>query len=159
MKLKRKNPNSAMWVVSNCVEHRMNYIKELMKHLKVSAYGLCFQKTIEQNKKSEEMTKHKFYFSFENSFCMEYVSEKFWFALEYGTVPVVNGGLEFEHARIAPPNSFINAKDFETPKDLADYLNFLNQNDEEYKKYLAWRRHYDAKAQFAPETLCDICEK
>lgn len=35
--------------------------------------------------------------------------------------------------------SFINVMDFKNPKELADYLLFLSENEEEYNKYHAWR--------------------
>ena len=43
---------------------------------------------------------------------------------------------------MAPEHSFINAKDFASPKELAEYLNHLNANDEEYLSYLWWHPHY-----------------
>ena len=29
---------------------------------------------------------------------------------------------------------------FRSPKDLANYLGYLNENDEEYEKYLSWKK-------------------
>ena len=38
---------------------------------------------------------------------------------------------------------FINALDFESPKDLVDYLLPLDQNEVLYDSYFEWKRHYN----------------
>ncbi len=38
------------------------------------------------------LSEYKFYLAFENSFCEDYVSEKFWNALRRSVVPIVMGG-------------------------------------------------------------------
>ena len=35
---------------------------------------------------------HKFYLSFENQFCEDYITEKFFLALKVDMIPIVNGG-------------------------------------------------------------------
>ncbi len=72
-------------------------------------------------------SQYKFYISFENSLCDEYVTEKLTRALESNLVPIVMGGVDYK--RIAPPNSFINVDDFPTVKALADYLRYLDRNE------------------------------
>jgi len=54
---------------------------------------------------------YKFYLSFENSICPDYVTEKFYNALLFSTVPVVYGGADYE-AVGAPPNSYIDVRNF-----------------------------------------------
>ena len=47
------------------------------------------------------------------------------------------GGADYkEHA---PPQSYINVLDYESPKDLADYLIHLANNREEYEAYFWWK--------------------
>ena len=49
----------------------------------------------------------------------------------------VMGGADYrEHA---PPQSYINVLDYESPKDLADYLIHLANNREEYEAYFWWK--------------------
>ena len=55
------------------------------------------------------------------------------------TVPVVFGPEKEDVLKIAPKNSFIFAEDFETPKDLVDYLDYLDGNDTAYLEYHKWR--------------------
>ncbi len=68
---------------------------------------------------------------------------------------------------VTPPHSVINIKDFETPKDLANYITYLNNNDEEYISYFWWQRHYKVMVgghkpyYWAPElpAVCDMCRR
>ena len=36
---------------------------------------------------------------------------------------------------MAPPKSFIHVEDFATPKELVDYLEYLDSNDTAYEEY------------------------
>ena len=65
---------------------------------------------------------HLFYLSFENTLCDDYITEKFWLALQAGMVPVVRGPSPQSYHRVAPPNSFIHVEDFAGPKALAAHL-------------------------------------
>ena len=56
---------------------------------------------------------YKFYFSFENSICPDYVTEKFYNPLLFSTVPVVYGGADYEVVG-APPNSYIDVRNFKS---------------------------------------------
>ena len=41
----------------------------------------------------ETLKDYKFYLSFENSLCQDYITEKFYLALYAGALPIVYGGL------------------------------------------------------------------
>lgn len=49
------------------------------------------------------------------------------------------GGEPSWYRRAAPPHSHIHVDDFDSPKQLADYLNFLDNNEDEYMKYFKWK--------------------
>ena len=53
---------------------------------------------------------YKFYLSFENSICVDYVTEKFYNALLFNTVPVVYGGADY--SRLAPNMSYIDIRNY-----------------------------------------------
>ena len=58
------------------------------------------------------------------------MSEKFWRnALGSNLVPIVFGPARHDIIAVAPPNSFIFAQDFETTRDLVQYLYYLDHND------------------------------
>jgi Glycosyltransferase family 10 (fucosyltransferase) C-term len=76
--------------VSNCNDRngRLNYARELSKHISVDIYGECGTKTCPRatEKSCFEMLKkeYKFYLAFENSNCRDYITEKFFInALRY----------------------------------------------------------------------------
>ena len=80
-----------------------------------------------------------FYLSFENSFCPDYVTEKFYRAFETGTVPVVFGGANY--SLFAPNHSYINARGFKTPKLLAEFK--LTRDRNLYSRYFDWKKNFD----------------
>ncbi|CAH3159964.1 unnamed protein product, partial [Porites evermanni] len=55
-------------------------------------------------------------------------------------VPVVMGGADY--SKLAIPGSYINALDFSTVKDLAEYLHYLDKNITAYNEYFKWRKRY-----------------
>ncbi|XP_076807335.1 4-galactosyl-N-acetylglucosaminide 3-alpha-L-fucosyltransferase 9-like isoform X2 [Clavelina lepadiformis] len=147
--LKNKN-KLAIWMVSGCRTRkgqklRMQYAMELDKAgIKFSRYGYCFNHNESQPRVSGSvvaLTEHKFYFAFENSLhCKDYITEKFWQnSLKNGVVPIVWGPTKEDILSVAPLDSFIFAENFESPAELAKYLKFLDENDEEYRKYFKWR--------------------
>jgi glycoprotein 3-alpha-L-fucosyltransferase len=54
-------------------------------------------------------------------------------------VPVVLGAHKEDYLAAAPPNSFIHVEDFSSVQDLAEHLQMLSENDEEYNKYFQWK--------------------
>ena len=95
--------------------------------------------------------------------CVDYITEKYWCTpLELGIVPVVMGGADYK--ALAIPGSYINVFDFSSLKELADYLLYLDQNDDEYNKYFEWKNRYKVggclrglnMANHYP-WMCDIC--
>ena len=45
-------------------------------------------------------------------------------------------------SNIAPPHSYINVQDFDSTKDLADYLIKVDKNDTLFASYFWWRDYY-----------------
>jgi Glycosyltransferase family 10 (fucosyltransferase) C-term len=74
--------NQVAWFVSNCNDRngRLNYARELSKHISVDIYGKCGTKTCPRSTESScfELLKedYKFYLAFENSNCKDYITEK-----------------------------------------------------------------------------------
>lgn len=134
--------------ISNCgaSNGRNQYVQDLMKYLKIDSYGSCMNNKDGGrnpalgwfNGKLELLKKYKFTLAFENSNVLDYVSEKLFMPLVAGSVPVVMGApnsLDFAPS----PHSIIETKNFKSAKDLADYLIYLDNNDEEYAKYFTWK--------------------
>lgn len=84
------------------------------------------------------MRASKFHLAFENHRMEGYVTEKFYFALLRGQVPVVWGAHDI--SRHAPgPHSYIDVSDFASPRALVEYLHALDADDAAYEEYHAWR--------------------
>ena len=150
------------WSVSNCGKLRDEFVTKLLKYIKVDIFGACANKfnqhescprgSQECNKK---LQRYKFYLSFENSFCIDYITEKYWEnPLSNNIVPVVMGGASYE--RLAIPGSFINVVDFESVEALAKYLIYLNLNDTAYNEYFMWKRNFKP-APLIPGWPCRVC--
>ena len=92
------------------------------------------------------MNSYKFYLSFENSLCDDYITEKFWklyrpeTLFEVNILPITRGATEEQFSKVAFPNSLINAYNFETAQQLGSYLRSLNQNDTAYLEYFKWKK-------------------
>lgn len=159
MSNKKEGPY-ATWLVSNCDETRgaqvrSQYVQRMVDAgLQLDGFGGCFDKeligspwntkTMEYGKRKivpGKMAQYKFYLAFENSVhCTDYVSEKLWRnSLGQGLVPVVYGSHPADVKAMAPPNSYIHAEDFNSPAELAVYLDYLSKNDTAYLEYHQWR--------------------
>lgn len=104
----RKKRLAAIWFVSNCeASERLEFVGELQKELarydhRVDVYGNCGDRlcptenmdSFDECYAQVEST-YYFYLAFENSFCVDYVTEKILTALEHFSVPVVFGGANY----------------------------------------------------------------
>ena len=56
----------------------------------------------------------RFYISFENAICKDYITEKTFNALKLNTIPIVLGGANY--TKLLPPGSYINAAEYISPQ-------------------------------------------
>ena len=148
----------AMWMVSNCktASNREKYVHELQKYIPIDIYGSCGPLSFPNchtkgstvptddcfNADQKIIDKYKFYLAFENSICDDYISEKAFRAArgERNPLPIMLGGGSYH--KHFPQGSYLDVKNFSSPKALAEYLHFLNQYDDEYNKHFQWKRDY-----------------
>ena len=163
---RRQSEAMVAWVVSSCQtpSRREQYVQALQRHIKVDIYGGCGYPCSPNapttrsacHRTLASSGRYKFYLSFENSACRDYITEKAELPLLTGLVPVVYGGLEgSDHSFKFPPHSFIDVRNFSSPEQLAKYLLYLDKNDNAYLAYHYWRMHYELTAH---NLLCNICE-
>ncbi|KAL4649053.1 alpha-(1,3)-fucosyltransferase 9-like [Arapaima gigas] len=149
------------WVVSNWNSNfaRVKYYNELKNHIDIYTVGRAFQKPIGHDALLSLIASCKFYLSFENSVHKDYITEKLYNPLTVGTVPIVLGPPRQNYENFVPGDAIIHVKDFFSPKDLADFLLLLDKNDDMYRRYFLWRKHYKAKmTKFGLEHSCYTCE-
>uniref|UniRef100_A0A914WWS2 Fucosyltransferase n=1 Tax=Plectus sambesii TaxID=2011161 RepID=A0A914WWS2_9BILA len=161
------------WLVSNCNTHsqREKYVAKLRKYVKVDQFGGCagnanYSYSCPRNPQiygdwcsSIPFTSaYRFYIAFENAACREYVSEKFYHALDRLMVPIVLR--KSDYLDIAPEGSYIAADQFRSPKHLAEYLHYLITNPEEYLKYFEWTKRNSVVWKvnsLLEDAICRLC--
>nr|CAB3247587.1 alpha-(1,3)-fucosyltransferase 9-like [Phallusia mammillata] len=149
--LAKKN-KTAIWFASNCNSgsngaRRIRISEQLIADgLSVDRFGRCFnnrESTPKRNSKEffKMIEPYRFYLAFENSLhCRGYITEKFFTnGLMAGAVPIVSGATREDYKQVAPPHSYIHVEDFNSTKELVEYLKYLESNETAYAEYFAWR--------------------
>ena len=150
------------WAASNCPTKggREIYVKELAKYIDVAIYGKCGTLTCPHGlaRKCQKYLEnsYKFYLSFENSLCAEYATEKLFGILNTDMIPIVYG--LFDCKNNLPERSFIDVRDFRTPRHLAEYLKMLSNNKTLYDSYFTWKEDFVVHGTFLTSGLCNLCE-
>lgn len=153
------------WFVSNChtKSRREDYVSALEKYLKVDVYGDCGPMYCARGYPNGcyQMLQqdYKFYLSFENSYCDDYVTEKLFAILNLDVIPIVFGGANY--SAVAPPFSFIDVRNFSSAKKLAEYVKLLDGNPDLYHRYFWWKPHYRIKnrVQDLKLSMCGLCAR
>lgn len=160
-------------MISHCngKNRRVDYIKELKSllqdHLDIIGHCMNGNNTVcprHFTKDCPILNLYKFYLSFENSNCREYITEKvFWNAFHNYAVPVIMGAPLEDCQRLLPPGSYLHVDNFRNAKALAEYLRHLGSDNERYLKYHEWRVNYimfNEHGYFgsASKHYCRICE-
>ena len=93
-----------------------------------------------------------------NQYIIFFIPEKLFRSLDTSVVPVVYGGKGVH--KVAPPHSYIDVRDFKSPKHLAQYLLYLDKNDDEYMSYFKWKQNYKMTLGDIHSTpvFCQLCE-
>ncbi|MBN3306766.1 FUT4 fucosyltransferase, partial [Amia calva] len=155
-----KKKRLVAWVISNWnMDHaRVRFYAQLRRYIPIDVYGRDAM-ALENNSIVQTVSQYKFYLAFENSQHTDYITEKLW-ANAFGSsaVPVVLGPPRENYERFVPPDSFIHVDDFYSPRMLASYLRFLDQNPRLYRRYLAWKKNYNVHVtSFWSEQYCAVC--
>ena len=98
------------------------------RHMPVDIYGKCGAHHCSRKNESgcyRDMERHyKFYLSFENSICDDYVTEKFFNILSYNVIPVTFGGANLTALGV-PPRTHVDAISFGSVKKAVNHLRTL----------------------------------
>lgn len=129
-----------LYLQSNCVEWRDNYVKELMSHVSVDSLGKCLKNGIYPDNVGTVnlLARYKFFIAFENSIANDFVTERVFNAWIAGAIPIYKGAPNI--ADFAPTrNSYIDATQFESAHELGRYLTYLHSNLSAYAEYLSYK--------------------
>jgi len=123
-------------------------LQELQKYISIDSYGSCLHnKDIPKeldgmqwyDVKWDIISKYKFVISFENSIYQDYVTEKLFHSFITSTIPIYLGAPNVKE--FTPSNhSIINVDEFKGPKELAEFILYLDKNDEKYNEYFLWKK-------------------
>lgn len=157
----KKNAQFSATLISNCghSSQRTVYINELKKHINIDFFGKCGQKCPPNIDCREHIANsYKFFFVLENSLCKDYITEKVFKTLKFDIVPVILSKFDLDFW--IPKSAYINALDFNSQKDLADFLLKLDKDPVAYNKFFEWKKYLRVNKDptiFAP--LCEMCIK
>ena len=166
-----KRTKAAALFLSDCrYKWRTDYIEELMKYIHVDSYGQCFHNVPKQQSRygernniiSTTLQSYRMLIAFENLIQQDYITEKIWTAYQGGAIPVYMGPPDI-YNWVPGNHTFIDPRKFSGPKELAEYMKRVAEDDELFKYHTSnfeWDRtkrmmdKYCSKADFA----CRMCE-
>tara|TARA_Y100000741_G_scaffold365220_1_gene360805 strand:- start:1401 stop:2291 length:891 start_codon:yes stop_codon:yes gene_type:complete len=141
-----KVEHKASFIARNChsLNNREKWVRDIQSVYPVASIGQCMhnvdpwfsQNADWPNNKLRLMRRYMFHLSFENQ-NEEHMTEKLYYALEAGTIPVYLGDVRAQ--RWAPKNSFINAHAFQNGTEVGKYLKLVSENMSLFASYHAWR--------------------
>ena len=156
-----------LWLVSKCNNKRDALAYYFQGNgLEIDVHGKCADR-IEHQKhcKSEEcfdrFNQYKFYFPAENSFCKDYIIEKYRETpFQINAVPTALGVGNYSDSKLAVPGSYINEFDFESLQELVKHMKKVDEDIDLYKKYFDWKKQWKVinTKEDGCKTLCEICK-
>lgn len=158
----RQKNKMIFWFANNCqtFSKRENYVKDLKSYIDIDIYGKCSEVPNDIDISNERQLKslsnnYLFVIVFEKSYCKDFVSKRLYDYLEHNIIPIVMGGAHY--STIVPPNSVINVNDFNSTKDLADYVLDIGTDFKKYKTFFEWKRSH--RISFERKDFCQLCYK
>lgn len=150
-----KKIDSVFFAISNCKApirpDRLKFIRDLGDYYPTSSFGRCLgsaqNRNQEWNSRSKrgnnqtltEMGKYRFVYAPENSYGQDYVTEKVYYALQSGSVPIYLGAPNVD-SFLPERNAVIHVSDFTSPQALGKYLQELSSNQSLLiERHLRWR--------------------
>ncbi|KAL8598722.1 hypothetical protein ACOMHN_033286 [Nucella lapillus] len=161
--LRRQKKKSVAWMASNCQvqSRRDQYVHRLRKVIPVDVYGRCGNLSCPRLIRQCDLllNDYLFYLAFENSMCVDYVTEKLYKTFSQGVhvIPVVRGGANY--SRFFPAGTFIDAEAFPSSEELGRYLLELAHDEARYVDMLWKRAHFVYHEHGIVDAFCQLCYK
>ncbi|KAL7176568.1 hypothetical protein ACSBR2_029991 [Camellia fascicularis] len=177
----KHNDTLVYWSSSRCLAQRNQLAKSLLRLLPYHSFGKCLNNVggldmaltlypecvKDVNSKWWDhlhcaMSHYKFVLAIENTVTESYVTEKLFYALDSGAVPIYFGAPNVWD--FVPPHSIIDGTKFSSMEELATYVKALANDPVAYAEYHAWRRcgvldNYGKARAASLDTLpCRLCE-
>ncbi|KAK9162155.1 hypothetical protein Syun_003057 [Stephania yunnanensis] len=179
----KNNKTLVYWSSSRCLPDRNQLASELLNLLPHHSFGKCMNNVggpdmalvmypecandVNAAPKWWDhlhcaMSHYKFVLAIENTMTESYVTEKLFYALDSGAVPIYFGAPNVWD--FIPPHSIIDGTKFSSMAELASYVKSLANDPVAYAEYHAWRRcgvmgNYGKTRAASLDTLpCRLCE-
>ena len=160
----------ATFVARNCnaMNNRNDYVKAIDAKIGVLALGSCLNNAEWPDcsgrpcSKVEAIRPYKIHLAFENGDSPGFVTDKIYHAFEAGVLPVWMGTRDV--AETVPKGSYIDVAEFNTPDDVASYLQIVLENKALYNSYFEWKyKPFDPeyvrnnKVLWSEPAFCRMC--
>ncbi|PHT45699.1 Alpha-(1,4)-fucosyltransferase [Capsicum baccatum] len=179
----KNNDTLVYWSSSRCLPQRNQLAKRILSLLPSHSFGKCLNNVGGLDKALSfypecmkdsnvapkwwdhlhcAMSHYKFVLAIENTRTESYVTEKLFYALDSGAVPIYFGAPNVWD--FVPPRSIIDGSKFSSLEELASYVKAIANNPVAYAEYHAWRRcgvlgNYRKTRAASLDTLpCRLCE-
>lgn len=157
----KRSARSTAWFVSHCKvqSKRQEYVRTLQTTHPVDVFGACGTNRCGKGKEYGCLRPYKFYLSFENSLCRDYITEKAFkiYGNDLGVIPVTRG-IGRQYSLYLPPGSFINTVSYKSIDQLGRFLDYLIKNETLYSNYFEWRSQYQARFD-GYSSFCELCNR
>lgn len=84
------------------------------------------------------VARYKFHLAMENGLCPDYMTEKLWRPMHQGCVPIYRGSSSVANW-LPNAHSAVLIDSFSSPKELAEFITDLDEDDEKYLRYLDYK--------------------
>ncbi|KAL7128464.1 hypothetical protein ABFS83_14G319200 [Erythranthe nasuta] len=179
----KNNDTLVYWSSSRCLPQRNELAKKLLRLLPHHSFGKClnnmggldralslYPECVKDPNEAPKwwdhlhcaMSHYKFVLAIENTMTESYVTEKLFYALDSGAVPIYFGAPNVWD--FIPPHSIIDGTQFSSMEQLASYIKSVANDPIAYAEYHAWRRcgvigNYGMTRAASLDTLpCRVCE-
>lgn len=152
----------AAWFVSHkdVPSAREKFAAKMNEHINVDIYGRHRKYQCPSDTTKDCYTllsnKYKFYLSFENALCRDYVTEKCFkiYASQTEVIPVVRGVPDY--SLFLPPQSYIDTLEFKNISSLVLFQTRLAENKSAFEDYFQWRKFY-YNVPTGDRAYCKLC--
>lgn len=179
----KNNDALVYWSSSRCLPQRDQLAKSILSFLPHHSFGKCLNNVGGLDRAISlypecandaslapkwwdhlhcAMSHYKFALAIENTMTESYVTEKLFYALDSGAVPIYFGAPNVWN--FVPPHSIIDGTKFSSMEELASFVKKLANDPVLYAEYHAWRRcgvlgNYRKTRAASLDTLpCRLCE-
>lgn len=147
---------------------RFDFVQELMKHIHVDSYGKCLHNTdipVSRNEENWQDIKHNisgqyhFLISLEGAILPGFITEKIWHAYLAQAIPIYRGAPEV-FDQVPGNNTLLFADHFASPKQLADYIKQIENDQGLYESFFKMdlTNYYKIKEKYCTASrICSIC--